>query len=133
LRTAESVGIRHIVIPKDRAVAVTPTVVAASAGAIHYLEIYRVTNLRRAISDLKQLGFWIVGLDSKAQEVIYDRVYPKRLGIVLGSEGAGIRPLILRECDYLAAIPMQGKVASLNVAVAGAVFVYELLRQSQSR
>jgi 23S rRNA (guanosine2251-2'-O)-methyltransferase len=129
LRTAESVGIRHILIPKDRAVAVTPTVVAASAGAIYYLKIYRVPNLRRAIADLKQLGFWIVGLDSNAQERIYDRIYPKRLGIVLGSEGRGIRPLMRRECDYLAAIPMQGKVSSLNVTVAGAVFLYELLRQ----
>ncbi|MGB7952150.1 MAG: 23S rRNA (guanosine(2251)-2'-O)-methyltransferase RlmB [Candidatus Binatia bacterium] len=129
LRTAESVGIRHILIPKDRAVAVTPTVVAASAGAIYYLNIYRVTNLRRAIADLKQLGFWIVGLDANAQEGIYDRTYPKRLGIVLGSEGTGIRSLIQRECDYLAAIPMQGRVSSLNVTIAGAVFLYELLRQ----
>jgi len=129
LRTAESVGIRHILIPKDRAVAVTPTVVAASAGAIYYLKIYRVTNLRRAIADLKQQGFWIVGLDANAKEGIYDRTYPKRLGIVLGSEGTGIRPLILRQCDYLAAIPMQGKVSSLNVTVAAAVFLYELLRQ----
>lgn len=133
LRTAESVGIHHIVIPKDRAVAVTPTVVKASAGAAHYLNIYRTTNLRRAISDLKEIGFWIVGLDTKAPESIYDRIYPKRLGIVLGSEGGGIRPLILRECDYLASIPMAGKIASLNVAVAGAVFLYELLRQARSR
>jgi len=129
LRTAECVGVRHILIPKDRAVAVTPTVVAASAGAIYYLKIYRVTNLRRAMAALKQLGFWIVGLDSNAQEGIYERTYPMRLGIVLGSEGTGIRPLIRRECDYLAAIPMQGKVSSLNVTVAGAVFLYELLRQ----
>jgi 23S rRNA (guanosine2251-2'-O)-methyltransferase len=133
LRTAESVGIHHIVIPKDRAVAVTPTVVKASAGAAHYLNIYRTTNLRRAILDLKEIGFWIVGLDTKAPESIYDRIYPKRLGIVLGSEGGGIRPLILRECDYLASIPMAGKIASLNVAVAGAVFLYELLRQARSR
>jgi 23S rRNA (guanosine2251-2'-O)-methyltransferase len=132
LRTAESVGIHHVVIPKDRAVAVTPTVVKASAGAAHYLNIYRATNLRRAISDLKELGFWIVGLDAKAPEAIYDRVYPKRLGIVLGSEGGGIRPLILKECDYLASIPMGGKIASLNVAIAGAVFLYELLRQARS-
>ena len=131
LRTAESVGIRHIVIPKDRAVAVTPTVVKASAGAVHYLKIYRTTNIRRAISDLKELGFWIVGLDTKGPEAIYDRVYPQRLGIVLGSEGAGIRPLILRECDYLASIPMRGRIASLNVAVAGGVFLYELLRQAR--
>jgi 23S rRNA (guanosine2251-2'-O)-methyltransferase len=132
LRTAESVGIHHVLIPKDRAAAVTPTVVKASAGAVHHLKIYRTTNLRRAIAQLKELGFWIVGLDSKASEAIYDRVYPQRLGIVLGSEGSGIRPLILRECDYLAAIPMEGKVASLNVAVAGAVFLYELLRQARS-
>jgi rRNA methylases len=107
-------------------------VVKASAGAAHYLNIYRTANLRRAILDLKEIGFWIVGLDTKAPESIYDRVYPKRLGIVLGSEGGGIRPLILRECDYLAAIPMGGKIASLNVAVAGAVFLYELLRQARS-
>ena len=96
MRTAESVGIRHVLIPKDRAVAVTPTVVKASAGAAHYLNIYRTTNLRRAIAHLKELGFWIVGLDTKAPEAIYDRAYPRRLGIVLGSEGGGIRPLILR-------------------------------------
>jgi 23S rRNA (guanosine2251-2'-O)-methyltransferase len=132
LRTAESVGIRQIVIPKDRAVAVTPTVVKASAGAVHHLKVYRATNLRQAISALKELGFWIVGLDAKAPEAIYDRIYPPRLGIVLGSEGLGIRPLIQRECDYLVSIPMRGKIASLNVAVAGAVFLYELLRQARS-
>ena len=132
LRTAESVGIHHIVIPKDRAVAVTPTVVKASAGAAYYLKIYRTTNLRRAILDLKKIGFWIVGLDTKAPESIYGRIYPNRLGIVLGNEGGGIRPLILTECDYLASIPMEGKVTSLNVAVAGAVFLYELLRQARS-
>jgi 23S rRNA (guanosine2251-2'-O)-methyltransferase len=107
-------------------------VVKASAGAVHYLKIYRAVNLRRAISNLKELGFWVVGLDGKAPETIYDRVYPERLGIVLGSEGAGIRPLILRECDYLASIPMKGEIASLNVAAAGAVFLYELLRQARS-
>jgi 23S rRNA (guanosine2251-2'-O)-methyltransferase len=132
LRTAESAGIHDVLIPKDRAVAVTPIVVKASAGAAYHLNIYRTANLRRAIARLKELGFWIVGLDLKASETIYDRVYPKRLGIVLGSEGRGIRPLILSECDYLASIPMQGRVASLNVAVAGGVFLYELLRQARS-
>lgn len=132
LRTAESVGIRHVVIPKNRAVRVTPTVVKASAGAAHHLKIYRTINLRRTIADLKELGFWIVGLDPEAPEVIYDRVYPERLGIILGSEGGGIRPVVLRECDYLASIPMRGKVSSLNVAVAGAIFFYELVRQARS-
>ncbi|HXV79508.1 MAG TPA: 23S rRNA (guanosine(2251)-2'-O)-methyltransferase RlmB [Candidatus Binatia bacterium] len=132
LRSAEAVGVHHVVIPKDRAVAVTPTVVKASAGAAHYLKIYRTTNLRRAIADLKELGLWIVGLDAEAPEVIYDRAYPARLGVVLGSEGGGIRPLILKECDFLASVPMGGNVTSLNVAVAGAVFLYELVRQARS-
>jgi 23S rRNA (guanosine2251-2'-O)-methyltransferase len=129
LRTGEAVGIKHVVIPKDRSVAVTPTVIKASAGAVHHLEIYRTTNLRRAISNLKQLGFWIVGLDAQASETIYDIAYPQRLGIVLGSEGAGIRPVIKGECDFLASIPMRGMIGSLNVAVAGGVFLYELMRR----
>ena len=132
LRTAEAVGIRRVVIPKDRSVDVTPTVAKVSAGAVHHLKVYRVTNLRRAMVTLKEHGYWLVGLDDHAPEQIYDRVYQDRLGIVLGSEGRGIRPLILRECDYRVSIPMLGKVSSLNVAVAGAVFLYEILRQKRS-
>jgi 23S rRNA (guanosine2251-2'-O)-methyltransferase len=132
LRSAEAVGVRHVVIPKDRSVGVTPTVVKASSGAVHHLNVYRVTNLRRAIETLKQFGVWIVGLDAQSGHGIYDRRYPRKLGVVLGSEGSGIRPLIRRECDYLVSIPMTGKVTSLNVSVAGAVFLYELLRQKES-
>jgi 23S rRNA (guanosine2251-2'-O)-methyltransferase len=132
LRTAEAVGIRRVLIPKDRSVDVTPTVAKVSAGAVHHLKVYRVTNLQRAMAALKEHGYWLVGLDDHAPEQIYDRVYQGRLGIVLGSEGRGIRPLILRECDYRVSIPMLGKVSSLNVAVAGAVFLYEILRQRRS-
>jgi 23S rRNA (guanosine2251-2'-O)-methyltransferase len=132
LRTAEAVGIQRVVIPKDRAVGVTPVVVKAASGAVHHMKIFRVANLRRAIDSLKEQGFWIVGLDRERGVSIYERTYPNKLGIVLGSEGAGIRPLIRAACDYLAAIPMKGKVASLNVSVAGAVFFYELFRQGQN-
>jgi 23S rRNA (guanosine2251-2'-O)-methyltransferase len=132
LRTAEAVGIRRVLIPKDRSADVTPIVAKVSAGAVHHLKVYRVTNLRRAMLTLKEQGYWLVGLDDHAPEQIYDRVYQDRLGIVLGSEGRGIRPLILRECDYRVSIPMLGKVSSLNVAVAGAVFLYEILRQKRS-
>lgn len=132
LRTAEAVGMRRVLIPKDRSADVTPTVAKVSAGAVHHLKIYRVTNLRRAMAQLKDHGYWLVGLDNEASEQIYDRQYQDRLGIVLGSEGQGIRPLILRECDYRVSIPMRGKVSSLNVAVAGAVFLYEILRQKRS-
>jgi 23S rRNA (guanosine2251-2'-O)-methyltransferase len=129
LRTAEAVGVRHIVLPKNRSVAVTPIVVKASAGAAHHLNIVKVTNLRRAIAILKEHGYWIAGLDIHGRESVYDRIYPAKLAVVLGSEGAGVRPINLRECDFLVSIPMLGKVASLNVAVAGAVFLYEVLRQ----
>jgi len=129
LRTAEAVGVQHVLIPKDRSVGLSPIVVTASAGAVHHLKIYKVTNLRRAIVALKEQGFWIVGLHAQAEESLYSRDFPDRLGIVLGSEGNGIRPLIQKECDFLVGIPMLGKIGSLNVAVAGAVFLYELLRR----
>lgn len=132
LRTAEAVQVSHVIIPKDRSVGVTPVVTKASAGAVHHVKISKVTNLRRAIAELKEHGFWTVGLAGGNTETIYDRVYPERLAIVLGSEGTGVRPVNLRECDFAASIPMLGKIESLNVAVAGAVFLYELLRQDRS-
>jgi 23S rRNA (guanosine2251-2'-O)-methyltransferase len=131
LRTAEAVGIQFVLIPKDRSVDVTPVVVKASAGAAHHLRIAKITNLRRAISSLKRLGYWIAGLDARSGQTIYDRDYPEKLAIVLGSEGKGIRPGVLRECDFTVAIPMIGRIESLNVSVAGAVFFYEVLRRKQ--
>jgi 23S rRNA (guanosine2251-2'-O)-methyltransferase len=132
LRTAEAVGIGHVVIPEDRAVGVTPTVVKSSVGAVNYLKISRVTNLRRALLIFKKNGFWVVGLDAAATQGIYGRSYPEKLVVVLGSEGSGIRPLIRRECDVLVSVPMRGRIGSLNVAVAAGVFFYELLRQQTS-
>jgi len=131
LRTAEAAGITHVVIPKDRSVEVTPLVVKASAGAAHYLNIYKVTNLRRALQDLKLAGYWTVGLAVGAKECLYDRAYPDKLAIVLGSEATGVRPINLRECDFLVSIPMLGKVLSLNVGVAGAICLFEMVRQQR--
>ena len=131
LRSAEGAGVTRVVIAKDRAVGVTPVVMKSSAGAMNHLKIYRVTNIARALEDLKEAGCWAVGLDAEASESIYDRVHPEKLAVVLGSEGKGMRPLIRRQCDFLAAIPMLGKVPSLNVSVAGAVFLYELARQAR--
>jgi len=133
LRTAEAVGVKHIVIPKDRSVEVTPVVSKTSAGAVHHLKIHKATNLRRAMDGLKERGFWTVGLSVGVAESIFDRVYPAKLCLVLGSEGDGIRTLIRQECDFLVSIPMLGRVASLNVSVAAAVFLYEVMRQRQAR
>ena len=132
LRSAAAVGIRYVVIPKDRSVEITPVAVKASAGAAYHVSITKVTNLRRAISQLKERDYWVVGLDSGSPASIYEKSYPPRLAIVVGSEGKGMRSLILRECDFLVSIPMLGKVESLNVGAAAAVFFYELLRQSRN-
>lgn len=132
LRTAEAVGIRDIVIPKDRSVRITPVVAKASAGAVNYLRICQVTNLRRALRALKHQGLWVVGLEATSPISYHNRKYPTRVAVVVGSEGRGLRPLVQRECDFLVSIPMRGKISSLNVSVAGAVFLYELLRQRSS-
>ena len=132
LRSAEAVGIRHVVIPKDCLRRGHSRAVKASAGAAYHVSISKVTNLRRAISQLKERGYWVVGLDAAVPTAIYERSYPTRLAIVLGSEGGGMCPLILHECDFLVSIPMLGKVESLNVGAAAAVFFYELLRQSRN-
>jgi 23S rRNA (guanosine2251-2'-O)-methyltransferase len=132
LRTADGAGVRNIVIPKDRSVDVTPVAMKASAGAARHVNIVKVTNLRRAISELKEHGYWIIGLDAKSKDTIYEASFPKRLGILLGNEGTGARPINLRECDLRVSIPMLGKVSSLNVSVAGAVLLYELLRQTRT-
>ena len=132
LRSADGAGVPHVVIAKDRSASVTPTVVKASAGAAHHVRVYRVTNLRQTMQRLKNAGFWLLGLDAGAASSIYGRTYPDKLGIVLGSEGQGMRPLVRKECDFLVAIPMAGRVASLNVAVACAVFLYEVRRQLEN-
>ncbi len=129
LRTAEGAGVRDVIIAKDRSVGVTPVVVKASAGAVSYLSTYRVTNLRRAIQELKAMGYWVVGLDAQAKDAIFSKVYPDRLVVLLGSEGSGIRPLLREECDFLVSVPMLGRVESLNVAVSAGMFLYELVRQ----
>lgn len=131
LRCAEAAGVGHVVISKDRSVGVTPTVFKASAGAASHLRIYRVTNLRRSVDSLKELGFWVVGLSAGASQSLYGRIYPERVVVVVGAEGKGIRPLIEQECDFIVSIPMKGKISSLNVAVAAGVFLYEVLRQRE--
>ncbi len=132
LRTAEGAGAPHVIIPKDRSANVNSTVIKASAGAAHHVKVYKVTNLRQVMKQLKNQGFWLVGLDPQAKTSIYEQAYSENLAIVLGGEGRGLRPLVRQECDFCVSIPMIGRIASLNVAVAGAVFLYEVLRQHEN-
>jgi len=129
IRTAEACGVQGVIIPKDRAAGITPAVVKASAGAVAHLPVVRVTNLAGTLEELQKEGFWIVGADSRAEKGLYEMKFDMNVGLVIGSEGKGIRPLLLKKCDYTVAIPMRGKVSSLNAAMAGAVILFEILRQ----
>jgi len=134
IRTAEAVGAHGVVIPSHRAAEVTPAVVSASAGASEHILVAQ-SNLAQAIADLKEAGAWIVGLDEgldsrSPSEVRLDGA----LGIVVGSEGEGIRPLVKSKCDFLLRLPMRGRIESLNAAVAGSIALYlaHLARKSES-
>jgi 23S rRNA (guanosine2251-2'-O)-methyltransferase len=129
IRTAEACGVKGVILPKDRAAGITPAVVKASAGAVVHLPVVRVTNLARTLEELKKEGFWIVGADSRAEKSLYELKFDMNVGVVIGSEGKGVRPLLLKMCDYTVSIPMRGKVSSLNAAIAGAVILFEILRQ----
>lgn len=129
VRSAHAAGAHGIIIPKDRAAEVTPTVVKASAGAAEYMLIARVTNIARALEEVKGEGIWIVGVEADAKENLYKADMGRDLAVVIGSEGEGIRRLVKERCDMLVSIPMKGKVPSLNAAVAGAVTLFELVRR----
>lgn len=128
-RTAFALGAQALIIPKDRACEVTPTVVKASAGATAHLPIVQVTNLRRAIDELKESGFWIVGAAAGEGKSLATLDCKRALAIVIGSEGEGLRRNTVAACDFLAHIPMSGALGSLNASVAGAIFMYEVVRQ----
>ncbi len=129
IRTAEACGAQGVLIPKDRAVGVTPAVIKASAGAAAHIPLVRVTNLAVTLEDLKKEGFWIVGADARGEKSLYDMTFDMNVGLVIGSEGKGIRPLLLKKCDFRVSIPVPGKTSSLNASVAGAVILFEILRQ----
>lgn len=133
IRTAEGAGADGIVIPERRAVGVTATVVKASAGASEHLPIAKVTNISRAIEQIKSHNIWTVGLDERGGQP-YDQVdYNMDCALVLGAEGHGLHQHVKEKCDYLVSIPMLGKIASLNVSVAAAVVMYEVARQRRQR
>jgi 23S rRNA (guanosine2251-2'-O)-methyltransferase len=129
IRTADAAGADGIVIPERRAAHVTGAVAKASAGASEYLPVAKVTNINRTLEDLKERNIWTIGLDERAQKS-YDEVdYNMDCALVLGAEGSGLHEHVRKKCDFLISIPMLGRVPSLNVSVAAAVVMYEVLRQ----
>jgi 23S rRNA (guanosine2251-2'-O)-methyltransferase len=129
IRTAEATGAHGIIIPKRRAVGLTPTVAKASAGAIEYVKVAKVTNISQTINKLKENGLWIVGADMDGDKSYFESDFTDAIALVIGSEGEGISRLVKDRCDYLVNMPMKGKVSSLNASVAGAVLMYEVVRQ----
>ena len=131
IRTAEAVGAHGVVIPRHRAAGVTPVVVKASAGAVEHLPVARVTNLGRAIEELKERGIWVVGLDASAPKSYDEFDYAAPLALVVGAEGTGLGRLVAERCDLLVRLPMRGHVASLNAAVAGSIVLYHAWRSRE--
>jgi len=134
-RVAEASGARGLVLTRRRAPPLSSAVSRASAGAIEWLPVARVSNLSRAIKDMKARGFWVVGADPAAEESVFEmssRVLSGDLLVILGAEGRGLRPGVRSLVDHLVRIPMLGRVESLNVSVAGAILLFELSRRSGS-
>ncbi|NTV90051.1 MAG: 23S rRNA (guanosine(2251)-2'-O)-methyltransferase RlmB [Clostridiales bacterium] len=131
LRSANAAGAHGVIIPKRRAVGLTATVAKASAGAIEHVPVARVTNIGQTIEQLKKEGVWVVGTDSNGEKAYYDFDYTSPVAIVIGSEGEGIRRLVRESCDVTVNIPMKGSVNSLNAAIAGAVVMFEVMKQRE--
>ena len=128
IRTANLAGAHGVIIPKDRAVGLTSTVLKASAGALNYTPVVKVTNLSRTIEELKERGLWFACADMGGT-LMYDLNLTGPMGLVIGNEGSGVSRLVKEKCDYIAAIPMKGDIDSLNASVAAGVLSFEIARQ----
>ncbi|WP_287154507.1 23S rRNA (guanosine(2251)-2'-O)-methyltransferase RlmB [Candidatus Solincola tengchongensis] len=128
-RTCEAAGVDALLLPRSRSAPVTPAVFHASAGAVENLAVATIPNLVSVMRELKKLGIWVVGADSRAEESCFRADLTGPLAVVMGSEGEGLHRLVRENCDLLVRIPMFGKVGSLNVSVAAGVILYEVLRQ----
>ena len=129
VRTALAAGAYGVVIPERRAAGLTDTVARTSAGALAHLPVVKVTNLARAMEDLKEAGYWLVGLDERADKTYTEVDYTSPVGIVLGGEGQGLHELTRKRCDFVVSLPTTGPVRSLNASVAAGIVLFEAVRQ----
>jgi 23S rRNA (guanosine2251-2'-O)-methyltransferase len=133
VRTALAAGAEGVMIPERRAAGLTEAVARASAGALEHLPVARVKNLTLAMEQLKEAGYWLIGLDERAPKSYTAADFTGSVGIVLGSEGEGLHELTRKRCDFLVSIPTTGPVRSLNVSVAAGVVLFEAVRQRQGQ
>lgn len=132
IRTANLCGAHGVIIPKRRAVGITATVVKASAGAINYTPVAKVTNISKTIEELKDRGMWFACADMDG-ELMYKCNLTGSLGLVIGNEGSGVSRLVKEKCDYVVSVPMKGDIDSLNASVAAGVLAYEVVRQRMNK
>ena len=128
IRTANLAGAHGVIIPKHRAVGITPTVAKTSAGAINYTPVVKVTNIGKTMDELKERGMWFACADMDG-EVIYRQNLTGSIGLVIGNEGSGVSRLVKEKCDFISSIPMKGDIDSLNASVAAGVLAFEVVRQ----
>jgi 23S rRNA (guanosine2251-2'-O)-methyltransferase len=131
VRTALAAGAQGVLIPERRAAGLSDTVERASAGALAHLPVARVKNLVRAMEEMKEAGYWLVGLDERAEKNYTEVDLKGPIGIVLGREGEGLHELTRKRCDFLVSLPTVGPVRSLNVSVAAGIMLFEAVRQRQ--
>jgi 23S rRNA (guanosine2251-2'-O)-methyltransferase len=129
LRTADAAGVDGVIITKDNATGITPTVCKVASGAAETVPVYQVTNLARTLRWLKEQNIWVMGTSGAAQQSLYTMDLKMPLALVMGTEGTGMRQLTEKQCDFLVKIPMAGQVESLNVSVAAGVIMFEAFRQ----
>jgi 23S rRNA (guanosine2251-2'-O)-methyltransferase len=129
IRTAHAAGADAVLIPERRAAGLTAAAAKAAAGALEYLPVARVTNLNHALDDLKKRGFWVTGLDERGDKSYLEIDFRGPSVLLLGAEGHGLHQQARRRCDFLASIPVAGRIASLNVSVAAGIVLFEALRQ----
>lgn len=131
IRTADAAGVHGVIIPRRHSAPISSAVAKSSAGAIEHVKIARVGNIRDTLEELKNRGLWIIGADLDSDKFFYDVDLKIPIGIVIGNEGRGLRRLTREACDILVKIPMLGKIQSLNASVAGALLMYESIRQKR--
>ncbi len=129
LRSADGAGVHAVIVPKDNSVGLTPVVSKVACGAAEAIPLVMVTNLTRTLDKLQQKGAWVVGTAGEAEQYIYDLDLTGPMVLVMGAEGAGMRQLTRKQCDFLGKLPMAGEVSSLNVSVATGICLFEVVRQ----
>ena len=132
VRTAEGAGVDGIIIPERRSVPLTETVAVVASGALEHVKVARTKNLARTMEELRKKEVWLIGAEEGGDGLWHNFDYTVPIGLVFGSEGKGMRPLVRKKCDKVLSIPLLGTISSLNVAAAAAIFMYEVVRQRKS-